>query len=109
MGKLIAKVSSELHLGAHTFGVVFDRSIRDDGNQGVLMRRRQKIVVDPTLLGSAKTEALFHEASHWICEVWNLDIAEADVGRLSEGLAEFFVRNFGLEFDWSGIKEVTSD
>lgn len=109
MDKLVIKMRKELSLGAHTYKVAFDRSIRDDDHAGILMRRRQRIVIDPTLPDTEKVEAFFHEAAHWVCEVWGVDAPEGDVSRLGEGLAEFFVRNFGLEFDWGDIEEVVHE
>ncbi len=105
MDKLKIKVRKELTLGAHTYKVVFNRGIRDDDNSGVLMRRKQKLVIDPTLPESVRAETFLHEVAHWVCDIWGIDVPDNDVVRLGEGLAEFFMRNFGLEFDWSDIEE----
>ena len=106
MNKIILKVPPEMHLGAHTFKVVLDHHIRDDDRAAVLKPRVQRIAFDPSMPSSLRTENMFHEALEWVYRVWNISIEHDDIERLGCGLAEFFVRNFNIEFDWSDIPEV---
>ena len=48
---------------------------------------------------------MFHEVVEWVDLVWHLNFSHEDIDRLGQGLAEFFVRNFNIEFDWSDIPE----
>jgi len=38
--------------------------------------------------------------------VWKMDISEADIGRLAEGLNQVMQDGFRIELDWSDIPKV---
>ncbi len=93
--------------GIHLYKVGYRTYLKtDEGNMGFANHRTQQIGIDPTCSKPNKNATLWHEILHKIDREYSCRIDEDNLDRLSEGITTVLEKDFGLEFDWSDIKEL---
>ena len=97
------KVPPHVTIGAHTYSISLDSSLRDENNRGAANHRTLAIDIAPERPPSQKLEILMHEILHAINVIWlERELEEGEIGHLSEGLAQALM-SFDIQLDWSGI------
>jgi hypothetical protein len=97
-------VPKRLVIGPHEYEVSFDHDILlSDGHNGQISYRKQYIKFDTNEKPTQLNVILLHEVLHGICEVFGVEISEADNDRLANGLSMFLKDNFGAGFTFEGI------
>ena len=95
-----------LPLGSRRYKVVL-KNLRDEGFLGTISHDIEPVVeIDPGPCLTRRAITFWHENIHGIKETWHLDMSEADIDRLSEGLNQVLQDGFGIELDWSDIEVV---
>lgn len=102
------KVPKQIKLLTHTYNVKFDtKQVVSAGTCGLTRHLYQDIILDnQTLPPSELAQVFLHEYIHAVERHFCIKIEDADVERLSEGIAILLFENLGIEFDWSEIEEV---
>ena len=106
------KVPPQITFGCHTYQVVLggDATVLD--NDGVTAHPEEQIIINNTIPPSRRNTSLLHECLHVIERVWNLKapegryVMEDIIECFGEGLGQVLFSNFGIELDWSDIKEI---
>ena len=100
------KVPRQIPLGSRKFKIG-RADLRDDGlNGSISYHQRMMIKIDKSVNQTQRQISLWHEILHGINYVWKMDISEADIGRLAEGLNQVMQDGFRIELDWSDIPKV---
>ncbi|KKL08927.1 hypothetical protein LCGC14_2570940 [marine sediment metagenome] len=101
------KVPQEIKLLTHTYRVRFDAKALASAQTGGLIRHLYKeILLDNVAYPLSELNQIFlHELIHVMERHLNITIDDADVDRMAEGFAELLFNGFGIELDWSDIKE----
>jgi len=98
------KVPKQIKIGALSATVGIKEHIRnDDGFQGCYNQRTEELSIDAAQSGSQRDRTFLHEIVHLIALNHELNLPEADISRLGNGLLEFF-QALGVDFDWSNIE-----
>ena len=102
------KIPKILRLLTHTCEVKFDtKRAVSAGCCGLTRHLYQDITLDGTTLPKSEIDQVFlHEYIHFIERHFCLKLDDADVERLSEGLAVLLFKDLGIELDWSEIEQV---
>jgi len=96
-------VPLQLSVGAHTYKVMFNQIVYDDGHDATVSHKLQEIWIAPDMPDSRKVVSLIHEFLHVVCNVQRVErIDENDMDRISEGLASLFAQ-LGITLDWSNV------
>ena len=96
-------VPTELIIGSHSYKVLFNQTVAEDGHDATVSHKLQEIWIAPDLPNSRKAASLIHEYLHIVCNVQRIGrIDEDDMDRLAEGIASLFVQ-LGIPLDWSNI------
>jgi len=100
------KVPIEMECNIHIYKTQFTPNlIAVDKLTGKADHHRMLIEIDPILPNSQRAQTLCHERIHIMDRQYSLGLSEDDIDRLAEGVAEFIVKNLGIELDWSLIEE----
>ena len=101
------KIPKEIKLLTHTYKIKFDtKELASAGTGGLTKHLYQEIILDNVAYKPSEVDQIFlHEYIHVIERHLCVKLDDADVERISEGLADLLFNNLGIEFDWSLIKE----
>jgi len=101
------KIPKKIKTLTHTYKIRFDaKQLLSSGTMGLTRHLYQEIILDNKSTPKSELDQIFlHEYIHVIERHFCVKLDDADVERLSEGLAELLFNNLNLEFDWSLIKE----
>ena len=99
------KIPKEIRLLTHKYKIRFDTKELASAQAGGLTRHLyQEIILDNVANPKSEVDQIFlHEFLHVIERHLCVKIDDADVERISEGLAELLFTSLGIEFDWSLI------
>ena len=100
------KVPSAIQFGAHLYHLFLSGDSSIAGADGTSYHREERVIVNKEIPEMRRNVNLLHESLHIIDRVWDLNLNEADVVRISEGLGQLLFGSLGIELDWSEIKEV---
>ena len=100
------KIPKTLRLLTHNIGVKFDvKQTQSLGTCGVTRHLYQDIILDNITLPKSELDQVFlHEYIHVIERHFCVKLEDADVERISEGLAVLLFNDLDIEFDWSEIE-----
>ncbi len=101
------KVPPEIKILTHKYKVRSNsKELVAVGAMGLTRHLHQEIILDTHNIPLSELNQTFlHELLHIVERHLGAKIDDSDIDRLSEGLAEILFDNFGIELDWSGIKE----
>jgi len=100
------KIPPTIKIGTHTYQVNYERNlIANENKLGSAAHLKQLILIEPEQAKSEKDATFIHEVIHIIERMYSITINDADVDRLSQGIMELLVNNFGIKFNWENIKE----
>lgn len=101
------KVPKTIKLLSHTYSVRSDsKELVTVGALGLTRHLHQEIILDTHNIPPTELDQTFlHELLHVVERHFNMKIDDADIDRLSEGLAVILFDNFGIKLDWSDIQE----
>lgn len=99
------KVPKEIKLLTHTYKISFDKKELDStGTCGLTKHLYQKIYLDKQSLPPSELNQVFlHELIHVIERHFCVRLEDADVERLSQGLAEILFNSLGIELSWDEV------
>ena len=104
------KIPNKVKIASHEYRIEFNPLLwHEEGLKGCANHIKQKIQVDPVLAPSQKLTTLLHEINHIISEVYRCKLDEDEIDKMAQGMAELLVDNWGIELDWSDIKELSSE
>ena len=100
-------ISPTLLMGAFEYKVKGNSNlIFDENRYGAVTHRTKVVEIDGHILGTSQALLSYlHELVHIIDYMFSCKLSDDDVDRIAEGFAEFLVRNWEIELDWSKIKE----
>ncbi len=99
------KIPSKINIGAYEYGIKYRKGmVKHSASTGQCYTSESQIWIDPDELKQTRDVTFFHEAVHCIGDVERINFEEGDIDRLAHCLTRIFNDNFGVEFDWSGIK-----
>ncbi len=96
------KVPNEIRVGGHVYSIALSNDLKDSDCNAAVNHRLKVIVINTDRPESQKIEGLGHELIHIVNHVYNCNLEEDDVRRLSEGLFQVFSQ-LGIEVDWSAV------
>ena len=101
------KVPSKIKILSHTYKVRFGmKDLVAAGAMGLTRHLHQEIILDGVNIPPSELNQTFlHELMHVVERHFCLKLGDDDIDRISEGLATVLFDNFGIELDWSLIKE----
>jgi Zn-dependent peptidase ImmA (M78 family) len=99
---LVINAPAQLSVGAHTYKVLFNQVVYDDGHDATVQHKLQEIWIAPNQPDSRKMSCLLHEYLHIVCQVQRIEMSEDDMDRIAEGMADFLTK-LNISFDWSQI------
>jgi len=101
------KVPKTIKLLSHTYRVRCNsKELVAVGAMGLTRHLHQEIILDTNNIPPTELDQTFlHELLHVVERHFNMKIDDADIDRLSEGLAVILFDNFGIKLDWSDIQE----
>ena len=99
----LVKIPREIKLLTHIYKIRFDtKDLASLGASGLTRHLYQEIILDNNASPKSEVDQIFlHEYLHVIERHLCVKIDDADVERISEGLAELLFTSLGIEFDWS--------
>ena len=101
------KVPQTIKIGAHTYENVLMTGLKiDQDRRGIADHRRQRVELEASMPPTMLLAVWLHEIVHIIDEVYSCKTDEDTTDRIAQGLADLFT-NWGIEFDWSEIKELS--
>ena len=96
------KVPKQIQVGGHTYTIGLSKDLKDSNSNAAVNHRLLAILIDDDRPESQKIEGLFHEVIHIISHVYGVDLEEAQVDCLGQGIFQVFAQ-LGIELDWSDI------
>ena len=101
------KVPSKINFLTHEYTVMFGaKELASQGCVGLTRHLYQEIILDNTTTPKSEVDQTFlHEFVHVIERHTGMKFDDADIERLSEGIADLFFRTLGIELDWSEVEE----
>ena len=101
------KIPTEIKCGAHIYHVHFDEKILLAKQYTGITEHDEFIIgIEPRLKSTNRDECLIHEILEVVKRIYSIELGHDDLDRMAEGLLDVLHNSFGLEFDWSEIKEV---
>lgn len=99
-------VPQKIKIGAYDYRVVYTPDLVYDYKLlGQSLADKQLIKIEPNTTQQTNDVTLGHEIIHAISEIYNCDLDEKNIDRLAQGWIAVLRDSFGIEFDWSEIKE----
>ncbi len=101
------KVPKTIKVLSHTYKVRFDtKDLVANGAMGLTRHLHQEVILDGVNIPPSELNQTFlHELLHIVERHFCLKLGDDDIDRISEGMAVILFDNFGIELDWSAIKE----
>ncbi len=101
------KVPKTIKILSHTYKIRFGvKDLIAAGAMGLTRHLHQEIILDGTNIPPSElNQTLLHELMHIVERHFCLKMGDDDIDRISEGMAVVLFDAFGIELDWSGIKE----
>lgn len=104
------KVPKEIKSCTHPYKIKFNpRLWIEESLQGCINHITQILTIESALPQSQRDETLIHEILESINKHYRLRMDDDTIERMAHGFAEFLFSELGIEFDWSNIKELSSE
>ena len=100
------KIPRKVKIGAYDYTIKFvPNLVYDHKLLGQSLSDKQEIRIEPKTTKQTNAVTLWHEIIHAINGVYSCEIDESNTDRIAQGIAAILQSDFGIEFDWSNIKE----
>jgi len=95
------KVPDKIHVGAYEFDIVqVPDMARDYKFLGQAHVDNEVIRINQDSKYRVKYVTLWHEICHAVCDTLRMDLDEASIDRLGQGLGAILMNDFGIELEW---------
>ncbi len=100
------RLPNKIKIGVYQYFIKYIPHLHRDFNvYGRVCTNAGLIELDLDMPDIIKYVSLLHELIHAISDCYSLRLSDDDTDRLAQGLAQVFFNNWGIEFDWSDIKD----